>query len=142
MLQLISGVEKTTQENLSIRSDINVLLIGDPAVAKSSLLKYAAGFSDRGVYTSGKSASVAGLTAAIVQDEDGEWGVEAGAILRANNGVCCIDEFEKISFQDQSALHEVMEQQSISLSKAGVQATLKAKSPVLAAMNPINCKYD
>lgn len=74
------------------------MLIGDPAVAKSSLLKYTSKFSQRGVYTSGKSASVAGLTAAIVQDEDGEWGVEAGAILRANNGVCCIDEFEKISF--------------------------------------------
>ncbi|CAL6103771.1 DNA_replication licensing factor MCM6 [Hexamita inflata] len=142
LLQLIGGVEKTTQENLSIRSDLNVLLVGDPAVAKSSLLKYASKFSDRGIFTSGKSASVAGLTAAIVQDENGDYGVEAGAILRANGGICCIDEFEKISQADQSALHEVMEQQSVSLSKAGVQATLKAKTPVLAAMNPINGRYD
>lgn len=143
ILQLLGGMSKRTHgDALSIRSDINILLIGDPSTAKSQLLQYTADFYPKSVYTSGKSSSAAGLTAAVVFDpESGEYTVEAGALIRADGGLCLIDEFEKISVQDQTALHECLEQQSISINKAGISITLKARTPVLAAMNPIGSRY-
>ncbi|ESU43364.1 DNA replication licensing factor MCM6, partial [Giardia duodenalis] len=143
LLQLLGGIKKITRlENLSIRSDINILLIGDPSTAKSQLLQYTADFHQKAVYTSGKSSTAAGLTAAVVTDpETGEYTVEAGALIRADGGLCLIDEFEKISVTDQTALHECLEQQSVSINKAGISITLKAKTPVLAAMNPIGSRY-
>eukprot|EP00701_Giardia_intestinalis_P002377 XP_001706201.1 MCM6 [Giardia lamblia ATCC 50803] len=143
LLQLLGGIKKITRsEHLSIRSDINILLIGDPSTAKSQLLQYTADFHQKAVYTSGKSSTAAGLTAAVVTDPDtGEYTVEAGALIRADGGLCLIDEFEKISVTDQTALHECLEQQSVSINKAGISITLKAKTPVLAAMNPIGSRY-
>ncbi|TNJ26917.1 DNA replication licensing factor MCM6 [Giardia muris] len=143
VLQLLGGMTKRTHgDALSIRSDINILLIGDPSTAKSQLLQYTADFYPKSVYTSGKSSSAAGLTAAVVFDpETGDYTVEAGALIRADGGLCLIDEFEKISIQDQTALHECLEQQSISINKAGISITLKARTPVLAAMNPIGSRY-
>ncbi|KAH0573682.1 DNA replication licensing factor MCM6 [Spironucleus salmonicida] len=143
LLQLVGGDEKIAFDGSHQRSDINILLVGDPSCAKSMFLKYVAGLSDKNIFTSGKSASAAGLTAAVAIDPDtGEWGIEPGAMLRANGGICCIDEFDKINQQDQSALHECMEQQQVSISKAGVSATMEAKTPVLAAMNPYFGKYN
>lgn len=143
LLQLLGGIKKITRsENLSIRSDINILLIGDPSTAKSQLLQYTADFHQKSVYTSGKSSTAAGLTAAVVTDpETGEYTVEAGALIRADGGLCLIDEFEKISVVDQTSLHECLEQQSVSINKAGISITLKARTPVLAAMNPIGSRY-
>lgn len=143
LLQLLGGIKKITRsESLSIRSDINILLIGDPSTAKSQLLQYTADFHQKAVYTSGKSSTAAGLTAAVVTDpETGEYTVEAGALIRADGGLCLIDEFEKISVTDQTSLHECLEQQSVSINKAGISITLKARTPVLAAMNPIGSRY-
>jgi len=141
ILQFLGGVEK--EGRVSIRKDINVLLVGDPSTAKSMLLKYAAEFHPKAVYTSGKSSSAAGLTAAVVMDpETRDFAIEAGALLRADGGICCIDELEKMSQMDQVALHECLEQGTISISKAGINVTLKAKTPVLAAMNPVGSRYN
>lgn len=141
ILQFLGGVEK--EGRVSIRRDINVLLVGDPSTAKSMLLKYAAEFHPKAVYTSGKSSSAAGLTAAVVMDpETKDFAIEAGALLRADGGICCIDELEKMSQMDQVALHECLEQGTISISKAGINVTLKAKTPVLAAMNPVGSRYN
>ncbi|KAI5171954.1 DNA replication licensing factor MCM6 [Nematocida sp. LUAm3] len=142
LLMLVGGVSKTTEEGIPLRGDINILLVGDPGTAKSQFLKQTVSLVDRGVYTSGKGSSAAGLTASVVKDETGEFSIEAGALMLSDNGVCCIDEFDKMDERDRVAIHEAMEQQCISISKGGIHATLGARASILAAANPVRGRYD
>jgi len=143
-LQLASGFEKHLPDGARIRGDIHILLVGDPGVAKSQLLRYMTKISPRGIYTSGKSSTSAGLTATAVKDElgDGRWTIEAGALVLADKGIAAIDEMDKMDNEDKSALHEAMEQQTISVAKAGVMATLKSRCSLLAAANPKLGRFD
>ena len=143
-LQLFSGFEKKLPDGARIRGDIHILLVGDPGIAKSQLLRYMTKIAPRGIYTSGKSATSAGLTATAIKDElgDGRWAIEAGALVLADKGIAAVDELDKMSNDDRSALHEAMEQQTISVAKAGVMATLKSRCALLAAANPKLGRFD
>ncbi|MEK6987921.1 MAG: minichromosome maintenance protein MCM, partial [Candidatus Thermoplasmatota archaeon] len=143
-LQLFSGVPKVLPDGRRIRGDIHVLMVGDPGVGKSELLSYMSRLSPRGIYATGKAATAAGLTAAAVRDEFGEgrWTLEAGALVLADLGLACIDEIEKMNPQDRSAIHEAMEQQRISVAKAGITAVLQSRCAVLAAANPKFGRFD
>ena len=144
VLQLFGGVAKEMPDGTRIRGDIHVLLVGDPGTGKSQLLTYMSQLSPRSVYTAGKSSSAAGLTAAAVRDEFGEgrWTLEAGAMVLGDGGLVCIDEIEKMNPQDRDAIHLGMEQQFISISKAGITATLPTRCAVLAAANPRFGRFD
>ena len=143
LLQLFGGVHKRRTDGVVSRGDIHVLLVGDPGSGKSQLLKRISQIAPKGRYISGKGVSGAGLTAAVVRDEFlGGWSLEAGALVLANNGVCCIDEMDKIGNDDRSAMHEALEQQSVSISKANIHATLLARTTVLAAANPKFGRFD
>ena len=143
VLQLFSGVRKIHADGQISRGDIHILLIGDPGVAKSVTLGFMAKISPKGRYVVGKSASGAGITATVVRDEYLRgWSLEAGAMVLANKGLVCIDELEKMDANDRSAMHEAMEQQTVTISKANVQASLRAETSVLAAANPKFGRFD
>ena len=137
-LQLFGGVVKNLPDGSRVRGDVHVLVMGDPGIAKSQILRYVSRISPRAILTSGQSASKAGLTATAVHDEfgDGRWTLEAGALVLADMGMACVDEMDKMDKNDRSALHEAMEQQSISIAKAGITATLKSRCGILGAANP------
>ncbi|MGI0071745.1 MAG: minichromosome maintenance protein MCM [Thermoplasmata archaeon] len=137
-LQLFGGVEKRYPDGIKVRGDIHALIVGDPGTAKSQLLRYVADVAPRGIYTSGKGATAAGLTAAAVKDDfaGGRWVLEAGMLVLADGGMAVIDELDKMSPEDRSAMHEQLEQQTVSIAKAGITSTLNARCPVLAAANP------
>ncbi len=142
-LTLFGGTRKKRPGGGYKRGDIHLLFVGDPGTGKSEILKSAIEVSPRGLYTSGKGSSAVGLTAAVIKDTDtGQMNLEAGAIVLANGGVAAIDEFDKMETSDRSALHEAMEQQTVSIAKAGIVATLKAQTAIIAAANPRSGRYD
>ncbi len=143
VLQLFGGVKKIKGDGNQTRGDIHILLVGDPGVAKSQLLKFISGIAPKGRYVAGKGTTGAGLTATVVRDEFLRgWSLEAGAMVLSHKGLVCIDELEKMDPQDRSAMHEALEQQSVTISKANVQASLRAETSVLAAANPKFGRFD
>merc|ERR1719183_3448845 len=139
---MMGGQQKIAAGKHRIRGDINTLIVGDPGLAKSQFLKYVEQTFPRAVYTTGKGASAVGLTAAVTRNEHGEFVLQGGAMVLADDGICLIDEFDKMNDQDRTSIHEAMEQQSISISKAGIVATLQARCAVLAVANPVEGRYD
>ncbi|KAI1820443.1 MCM-domain-containing protein [Xylaria intraflava] len=142
-LSLFGGVAKTAKGSHHVRGDINVLLLGDPGTAKSQVLKYVEKTAHRAVFATGQGASAVGLTASVRRDPlTSEWTLEGGALVLADKGTCLIDEFDKMNDQDRTSIHEAMEQQTISISKAGIVTTLQARCGIIAAANPIGGRYN
>ena len=142
-LSLFGGVNKVVEGKMNIRGDINVLLLGDPGTAKSQVLKYVEQTAHRAVFATGQGASAVGLTASVRRDPmTSEWTLEGGALVLADQGTCLIDEFDKMNDQDRTSIHEAMEQQTISISKAGIVTTLHARCAIVAAANPIGGRYN
>lgn len=141
-LQLFGGAAKELEDKTRLRGDIHILIVGDPGIGKSQMLKYVSKLAPRSVYTSGKGTSGAGLTAAAVRDELGGWSLEAGALVLGDQGNVCVDELDKMRSEDRSALHEALEQQTVSIAKAGIMATLNTRCSVLAAANPKFGRFD
>jgi replicative DNA helicase Mcm len=144
-MQLMSGVPKHLPDGTRVRGDMHILMVGDPGIAKSQLLRYMVKLSPRGLYTSGRSSSAAGLTAAAIKSDifgDGRWTLEAGALVLADQGIACIDEMDKMQPSDRSAIHEALEQQTVSIAKAGIMASLKSRCAVLGAANPKSGRFD
>merc|ERR1719412_1557146 len=142
-LTLFGGQPKDKSDKHRVRGDLNVLLCGDPGTAKSQFLKYLEKIAPRAIFTTGQGASAVGLTAYVQRSPmTQEWTLEAGALVLADKGVCLIDEFDKMNDADRTSIHEAMEQQTISISKAGIVTTLKARCSVIAAANPIGGRYD
>merc|ERR1711970_876492 len=142
-LSLFGGVSKNPGDKHKVRGDINVLLCGDPGTAKSQFLKYTEKIAPRAIFTTGQGASAVGLTAYVARSPvTREWTLEAGALVLADKGVCLIDEFDKMNDADRTSIHEAMEQQTISISKAGIVTCLQARCAVMAVANPVEGKYD
>ena len=141
-LQLFGGAAKQLEDETKLRGDIHILIVGDPGIGKSQILKYVSRLAPRSIYTSGKGTTGAGLTAAAVRDELGGWSLEAGALVLGDQGNVCVDELDKMRSEDRSALHEALEQQTVSIAKAGIMATLNSRCSVLAAANPKFGRFD